>query len=69
MDTIDVAQQRQQDDIEHALAARRVQAAGREDCDECGAAISALRQQLGAQLCLDCQSRAELQAKQWNRRS
>lgn len=68
MDTIDVAQQRQQDDIDHALSARGTTRAGRPDCDECGAAISALRQGLGAVLCIDCQERSEQQARQWSKR-
>lgn len=68
MDEIEVAQRRQQEDIDHALAARGQGKAGKAVCDECGAAISALRQELGAVLCIDCQQRSEQQARQWSKR-
>lgn len=56
-DIIDLAQERQQQDIDIALAARPLATAGRSHCanPECGEPITPLRQQLGALLCIDCQ--------------
>ncbi|EIL99129.1 hypothetical protein [Rhodanobacter thiooxydans] len=61
MDMIEVAQRRQQEEIEHALAARPMQATGRTHCAnaECGEPIVQVRQQMGAQLCIDCQRAVE----------
>lgn len=59
MDEIDLAQQRQADEIEHALAARRPAGPGLAECRACGTAISALRTALGAQLCIECQTELE----------
>lgn len=71
MDTIDVAQRRQQEDIEHALQARRPVGPGREACvnDGCGEPISALRQQMGARLCIACAQAAEQEAQRWQPRA
>lgn len=65
MDTIEVAQRRQQDDIDHALAGRAPQMAGRTTCAklDCGAPILPVRQQMGAQLCLACQHDAERESQ------
>lgn len=68
MDIIDVAQRRQQEEIEHALSARRSGAPdkpARTHCvrADCGEPISDVRQQMHAQLCIDCQRDAELAAK------
>lgn len=68
MDTIDVAQRRQQDDIDHALAARSPAGEGRPTCAECGEAISELRQQMGAVRCLECQRDCEREAQSWARK-
>lgn len=69
MDVIDVAQRRQQEEIDHALAAARAaftRQPGRATCAmvDCGEPISVCRTALGAQLCLDCQQRAEREAQQ-----
>lgn len=71
MDTIDEAQRRQQEEIEQALSARRPAKAGRECCanQDCGEPIAPFRQQLGAQLCLDCQRAAEREAQSWARKA
>ncbi|MBN8921609.1 MAG: hypothetical protein BGP10_15910 [Rhodanobacter sp. 68-29] len=65
MDTIDLAQQRQMDDIDHALASRRKVGAGRSHCEQpdCGEPISDARKALGAVLCIDCQRDAERSAQ------
>lgn len=65
MDVIDVAQRRQLEEIELALAARPSNKQGRKHCKnaECGEAIAPQRQQLGAQLCIDCQRAAERKAQ------
>ena len=70
MDVIDLAQRRQQEDIDHALAAR-VKAAGRTHCmrADCGAPISDLRREMGAVLCLDCQRSNEHRAQSCARRA
>lgn len=64
-DVIDVAQQRQQDDIDIALAARKPAGAGRAFCANavCDEPISEVRRALGAQLCIDCQHDAERSAQ------
>lgn len=66
-DTIDVAQRRQQEDIDHALASRQHSTAGRAFCAtlDCGEPITPVRQQMGAQLCIDCQTAYELEARRW----
>lgn len=66
MDMINVAQRRQQEEIDHALAARASRTAtGRTHCAkaDCGEPIAPMRPQLGAQLCIDCQRRAEREAQ------
>lgn len=62
---MDLAQARQQQDIDHALAARTAPRAGRTHCahDDCGEPIAAFRQQLGAVLCIDCQRDHERSAQ------
>lgn len=67
MDIISEAQWRQQDAIDHALAARKPPRAGLTHCAvlTCREPITPLRQRLGAQLCIDCQQRAEREAQQW----
>lgn len=65
----DRAQALQLAEIEAANATRPVRA-GRERCRECGRAISAQRQALGAELCFEHQHEAEAKAahfKQWRR--
>lgn len=71
MDVIDVAQQRQLDDIDHALAARQPRRMGLTHCEvpECGEPISALRQHMGARLCIDCQQAWERGAQSCARRA
>jgi RNA polymerase-binding transcription factor DksA len=62
VDTIDVAQRRQQEEIDHALAARVSRTEnGRTHCAnaDCGEPIASVRQQMGAQLCIDCQRAVE----------
>jgi hypothetical protein len=62
MDVIELAQQRQMDEVAHALVARPVPAQpGRAHCAnlDCGEPIAPVRQQMGAQLCIDCQRDAE----------
>lgn len=69
MDMIDVAQRRQMEDIEHALAGRQPTGQGRTHCiaEDCGAPIAPVRQAMGAQLCIDCQRDAERRAQSWAR--
>lgn len=72
MDIIDIAQQRQQEEIDHALAAHHaahVTKPARARCAAvaCDEPISPARQRMGAQLCLDCQRDAEHMAKSWAR--
>ena len=73
MDIIDVAQQRQQDEIDHALAAasraRQAELPIRTHCvvASCGEPISPVRQQMRAQRCIDCQRDAEHVRKSWAR--
>lgn len=66
MDTIDVAQRRQQEEIDHALLARPALSAGRAHCAnlDCGEPIAPVRQQMGATLCIDCQRAIEREAQQ-----
>jgi len=61
MDMIDLAQQRQQDEVDHALQARAPAPPGRTHCAnmDCGEPILPVRQQMGAQLCIDCQRASE----------
>jgi len=65
MDAIDVAQRRQQEEIDQALASRKVAVAGRKHCAnvDCGEAIAPIRQQMGATLCIDCQRDTEREAQ------
>jgi RNA polymerase-binding transcription factor DksA len=65
MDDIDVAQRRQQEAIDHALAARPIPKAGRSHCEMmvCRQPISPERQRLGAVLCIECQRDAEHTAR------
>lgn len=60
-----MAQRRQMEDIDHALAARPAQAYGRTHCAnaDCGEPIAPVRQQMGAQLCIDCQRANEQRAQ------
>jgi RNA polymerase-binding transcription factor DksA len=69
MDIIDRAQQRQQEDIDHALASRHHAGIGIAHCinADCGEPIADYRQQLGARLCLDCQRREERATVQCSR--
>lgn len=62
---IDVAQRRQQEEIEHALAARKKPTIGRTHCAnlDCGEPISALRREIGARFCVGCQNAAERPAQ------
>ena len=71
MDSIDLAQARQQDDIEHALAARKTVAPGTDVCvaADCGEAISPARKAMGATRCLDCQADHERRAQRWTPRA
>lgn len=71
MDTIDLAQQRQLEDIDHALASRKRAGVGRAECGhpDCGEPISPARQALGAVLCIDCQRDAERSAQRCARRA
>lgn len=51
--------------LEHQInAARAKQRAGLDECQECGAPISALRRDMGAVRCVSCQTIHEHQAKQ-----
>jgi len=67
MDVIDQAQQRQQEDIDQALARLPKAGKGRPTCEnlDCGEPISAERQALGAVLCIDCQRDDEARAARW----
>lgn len=67
MDMIDLAQQPQQQEIDHALANRRPVAMGLTHCErlDCGEPISETRQQMGACLCIDCATAHEREAQQW----
>ena len=67
MDTIDLAQARQQDDIDHALAARKAAKPGTDVCtvEDCGEPISAARKAMGATRCVDCQADVEREAQRW----
>lgn len=70
-DVIDVAQRRQQEEIDHALAARKpvTELPLRLCCvnPDCGEPISDVRQLMHAQLCLDCQRDAEQALKSCHR--
>ena len=65
MDVIGLAQQRQQDEVEHALQARAPVQPGRTHCAnlDCEAPILPVRQRMGAQLCIDCQRAIEQKAQ------
>ena len=65
MDVIELAQQRQQEDVDHALQARAPAQPGRTHCAnlDCGAPILPVRQRIGAQLCIDCQRASERRAQ------
>lgn len=67
MDSIDLAQARQQDEVDHALAARRKPAPGTDFCtvEDCGEPIAAARKAMGATRCVACQGRAEREAQRW----
>ena len=67
MDPIDLAQQRQQQVIDDVLAQRRALPVGLTHCEQvdCRAPISAMRQQLGARLCIDCAKAHEVEARRW----
>lgn len=67
MDTIDLAQARQQEDIDHAIAARKVTRPGTDLCttDDCGEPISPQRKAMGATRCVDCQADHEREALRW----
>lgn len=67
MDVIDVAQRRQQEEIDHTLANRRAPVAGLTHCEmlDCGEPISVMRQQMGARLCVDCATAKEREARRW----
>lgn len=64
---IDVAQRRQQGEIDHALAHRAPARPGLTQCErlDCGEPITAFRQALGARLCIDCAQAAEREAQRW----
>lgn len=65
MDVIDVAQQRQMEEIEHALASRRTLPLGLTHCErfDCREPIITARQLMGARLCIDCATAHELEAR------
>jgi RNA polymerase-binding transcription factor DksA len=67
VDAIDLAQARQQDDIDHALAARKVSGPGADFCtmEDCGEPISEQRKAMGATRCVDCQADHEREALRW----
>lgn len=69
-DSIDRAQEREQFDRELALKeqGRRI-GAGTAECEECGAAISALRQKLGARLCVADQIAVEAEQRKKGKRT
>jgi RNA polymerase-binding transcription factor DksA len=60
-DEADHATALQQAEIDALVARHRAKAVaqGRKHCNECGAAISELRRQAGARLCVPCQIDAE----------
>lgn len=63
-DELDLAQQHEDMHRAHAIAAiTRPRPPGRTECRTCGEPITPLRTELGAQLCIDCQSEAEQKAK------
>lgn len=67
MDDIDVAQRRQQEEIDQTLAQRKPAVAGLTHCErmDCGEPITVFRQHLGARLCIDCALAAEREAQRW----
>lgn len=63
MDVIDRANDLAAEDLAHRIAAAtRAKPRGPAECDDCGDAISDLRRDLGARLCLHCQSAQEHRA-------
>lgn len=71
MDLAGMAQRRQQEEIEHALQARKPVAQGLAVCSmlECDEPISALRQAMGARLCIECAKAQEQEAQRWSPRA
>lgn len=71
MDLTEEASRRQMEEVEHALAARPALGTGRSHCGnaDCGAPIAPVRQQMGAQLCIDCQRAVERGAQPCARRA
>lgn len=71
MDTIDVAQQRQLEDIERALKSRQQPSKGLAVCSmlDCDEPIAPLRQSMGATLCIDCAKANEQEARRWSPRA
>lgn len=70
-DDVDLAHQHEEMHRAHALAAierQRERQTGLPECRECGEDISELRQSLGAELCIDCQTIAETRAAHGARR-
>lgn len=67
VDTIDLAQARQQEDVEHALAARKPTQPGTDVCtvDDCDEPISLQRKAMGARRCVSCQEDHEREALRW----
>ena len=66
-DLIDQAQQHEEMHRAHALAAierQREKQTGLPHCVECGNDISPLRMSMGALLCVECQTEAEIRATQ-----
>ena len=66
-DIIDMAQSHEEMHRAHALAAierQREKQTGLPQCVECGNDISALRQSMGAVLCVECKTAAETRATQ-----
>lgn len=59
MDAIQDLVLQQQDDALARIERERERKAGLPECVRCGEAISALRQSLGARLCLECQEEDE----------
>lgn len=66
-DLIDVAQRRQLETIEHALANRPAARTGLAQCEApgCGEPISPMRQAMGATRCVECQTAHEQEAQRW----
>ena len=61
-DDLDLAQSHEEMHRAHALAAierQRSRQTGLPECKDCGEEISPLRQSMGAELCIDCQTETE----------